>query len=446
MKRILIPALLAFPATLCLADILHFNDGRPPQEGEIMIDTPAVVELRWEEVPGSGIFKTKQFAKKDIKRIEIETNEDKQFKTLQNLVPAGDRLTAKDYQDLIAKCDAFLNVFPDGRHFAKIEIIRTKLKEEHAKAAAGGLKLKGIWIKPADRARDAYGIDAGIELADMQLRFAAGDQTSTLRHFEKIEADFSGAKEAKQARELAAKTLKAYLPVVEHRLKQVPFEKQKRERNRLTLRVNQRKQALQAQEKADADYLKLVDHESKVLKTKWVSLNPYHGDQMRRVITSIKSTLKALEKETEDPEDFADALYRQAHDAAHGGTDESEAEAKELFGELKKLKVPLRYLTPLEEQLAAEKEPEPTPEPPKPAPPSTEEVPKPETEPGKTAKESNRKKDKTGSVKSVDPADSSYTKPDTSGGSKMQMILVVVLVVVIVGALIAAFAGKKKKK
>ena len=145
-----------------LADRIHFSDGRPPKEGKVVLDTPSVVELKWEERP--GIFRTDRFSKAVIERIEIDTKEDIQFKKMGQLVPAPDRLTVEDYQRRIAKCTAFLEVFPDGKHAENVKtVVLAALQDELSKVEAGGLKLDGKWIRPAERIRDAYSIDAGLD-------------------------------------------------------------------------------------------------------------------------------------------------------------------------------------------------------------------------------------------------------------------------------------------
>ena len=71
---------LLLSASLGLADTVYFNDGRSPKEGKVVLNTPSVIELKWEERP--GIFRTDRFAKTVIERIEIETKEDIQFKMM----------------------------------------------------------------------------------------------------------------------------------------------------------------------------------------------------------------------------------------------------------------------------------------------------------------------------------------------------------------------------
>ena len=212
MKPIYTSLLLSLSASLVLADRVHFNDGRPPKEGKVTLETPGVLELKWEKRP--GIFQTDRYDKTNIERVEIDTKEDIQFRNMGQLVPSPDRLTPEDYQRRIAKCIAFLEVFPNGSHSAKVQLILSTLQNEYKRAAAGGLKLNNKWIKPKARERDAYSIDAGIEYSDMLAAKEASNLMMTMRHFEKISADFASSENYAKARELAIETLKVAAQVL----------------------------------------------------------------------------------------------------------------------------------------------------------------------------------------------------------------------------------------
>ena len=132
-----------------------------------MLETPGVVELKWEKRP--GIYQTDRYLKSNIERVEIDTKEDIQFRNMGQLLPSPDRLTPEDYQRRIAKCTAFLDLYPNGTHSEKVRLMLKTLEEESEKAAAGGLKLNSKWIDPQTRQENAYAIDANIEFVDAAL-------------------------------------------------------------------------------------------------------------------------------------------------------------------------------------------------------------------------------------------------------------------------------------
>ena len=431
---------------------MHFNDGRPPKEGKVVFNTPSVVELKWEKRP--GIFQTDRFSKANVERVEIDTKEDIQFRNMGQMVPTPDRLTPEEYQRRVAKCKAFLDLFPNGRHASKVELILKTLEEEYEKAVAGGLKLQNKWISPEERRRDAYGIDARLEFADMVAAKESSDLKMALRHFEKIQSDFAGSTHYAKASALAIEAMKSYQPILQQRMAQVQFKRQDRERARATLPANVRAQNKAAQDKADATYLKLVARETNEIKTKWLTLNEYHSDPMRKVLNTLKNTLSTLEKQTpSEGSSFADSLHQDAWDAISRGDLEA---VEEMLRELKSLKVPERYLTQIqeaselqgeteqpvsaEEKLEGENKPE------------GEEKPEGEPAPGEEAEKSapiSEKKEisKVPSKRPTNnvPSPSIPNADDDSGTSKVQVIFVVVLLLVIVVALGAAFLGRKKK-
>jgi len=431
---------------------VHFNDGRPPKEGKVVFNTPSVVELKWEKRP--GIFQTDRFSKANVERVEIDTKEDIQFRNMGQMVPTPDRLTPEEYQRRVAKCKAFLDLFPNGRHASKVELILKTLEEEYEKAVAGGLKLQNKWISPEERRRDAYGIDARLEFADMVTAKESSDLKMALRHFEKIQSDFAGSTHYAKASALAIEAMKSYQPILQQRMAQVQFKRQDRERARATLPANVRAQNKAAQDKADATYLKLVARETNEIKTKWLTLNEYHSDPMRKVLNTLKNTLSTLEKQTpSEGSSFADSLHQDAWDAISRGDLEA---VEEMLRELKSLKVPERYLTQIqeaselqgeteqpvsaEEKLEGENKPE------------GEEKPEGEPAPGEEAEKSapiSEKKEisKVPSKRPTNnvPSPSIPNADDDSGTSKVQVIFVVVLLLVIVVALGAAFLGRKKK-
>ncbi|MEO1826305.1 MAG: PTPDL family protein [Roseibacillus sp.] len=438
---------LSLSTMLTQADRVHFNDGRPPKEGKVVFNTPSVVELKWEKRP--GIFQTDRFLKANIERVEIDTKEDIQFRNMGQLLPTPDRLTPEDYQRRIVKCKAFLDLFPNGSHASKVELILTTLEEENEKAVAGGLKLQNKWISPEERRRDSYGIDAGLEYADMVTAKESSDLKMALRHFENIQSDFSGSIHYAKASALAIETMKSYQPILQKRIAQVQFKRQDRERARATLPANVRAQNKAAQDKTDATYLKLVARETNELKTKWLTLNEYHSDPMRKVLNTLKNTLSTLEKETPaEDSSFADSLHQDAWDAVSRGDLEA---VEEILRELKSLKVPERYLALLQEASETKEENE------QPLPTGEEagDENKPEEEEAATEQpaeeiETKAKKETTSKTPSKKPTKSSpsasvSSADQDSGTSKVQVIFVVVLIVVIVGALGAAFLGRKKK-
>ena len=201
--------------------------------------------------------------------------------------------------------------------------------------------------------------------------------------------------------------------------------------------------------------------DSNELKTKWLTLDEYHSDPMRKVLNTLKNAVSTLERETlpEDPT-FADSLHRDAWDAVSRGDIEA---ANEILQELKPLKIPDRYLDPLTQALEPEEDPK-TPSPtevissstdgtPADEPEAEEEKEQPEEEavedspkePGKTPGDKGSPKTLPQKNPGNDTSPPVIATDDDAGTSTVQVLLIVVLVLVVLGALGAAFLGRKKK-
>jgi hypothetical protein len=432
------PALSFFMALastgFALADTVILKDGTK-LEGKITRETADLVTIK-----GEGISNVKDVLKSNIIRIERSGPDDTHFEGIQNLIPTPDRLSIEEYQERVGKCTAFLNIHTTSKHVATVKLMKIKLEDELKKAARGDLKFKGRWIRSSDRIKDAYEIDAEIELSDMKADLEQNRYTLGLRHFEKIQSDFAASGHYADALDLNLKALAAYKPGVQAQLASVDRKLKERADNVLRVQPGRRAEEQKAIDRKDAAYKKLIVSE-KARRTKWLTLNEYHRDPLRQVLSSIEASLRTLGTPPAAETKLAAPLYREAWSAAQDGEIE---EGKKLLAELRTLKVPKRYLDPLEVKLQPKEEPvAPTP------PTATTPVPPPTAEPEVEKPAPDPKVETTEQEKPKDPSDSSESanedsKEEAKNGVPTQTILIVLLVVVIGGALVVAFAGKKK--
>jgi hypothetical protein len=435
MNRPALSFLIALASTgFALADAVILKDGTK-LEGKITRETADLVTIK-----GEGISNVKDVLKSNILRVERSGPDDTHFEGIKGLIPTPDRLSTEEYQERVGKCTAFLNIHTTSKHAATVKLMKIKLEDELKKAARGALKFKGRWIPASDRITDAYEIDAEIELSDMKADLEQNRYTQGLRHFETIQSDFSASEHYADARDLTLNALAAYKPRVQSQLAGVDRKLKERAENVLRVQPGRRAEEQKAIDRKDAAYKKLILSE-KASKTKWVTLNDYHRDPLSQVLSSIETSLKTLGAPPASDTKLAGPLHREAWSAAQEGDIE---EGKKLVGELRSLKVPKRYLDPLEVKLQPKEEPvAPTP------PTATTPVPPPTAEPTGEKPTPEPRVETTEQEKPMDPSDSSES---ASQGEKeavkkefpTQLLLIVVLVFVIGGALVAAFSGKKK--
>lgn len=441
MKRISLIVLFAFGSgALLLGDTITLKDGTK-LEGKITEEDAQTVTIKVEGANG-GVAVPKIIIKADIAKMEKDGPDQAVFEALRGLVPAPDRLTATQYKERIGRGQAFLNRFPGSRHAPAVKKMMEKLEAEHKLAANGGIKLEGLWISAADRAANAYEIDARLEISDMETDFKNGRHQLALRHFEKIQADFIASEKYGTARALAIQTLTAYQPLVAGDLARIDSRLKKRTEGISRLPASQRKAEEGAIEARDAAYLKRVQAE-KAAKTKWLTLNSYHRQPLQDVSRNIDATLKSLQSKSTSEGKVAGPIYRAAWSDALAGNYE---EGKKLLTELKSLKVPTRYLAALEKKLTPPKPDPEDPDPEDPDPADTPPPPKKSDPPEGTPTPGDKDKEATAKDKDAKPDSPSPPPPLDSAKKRfpIQIVLVIVLALVIVGALLAAFAGKKK--
>jgi len=429
---------------LACADTITLKDGTV-LDGQVLkeeVDSYLVLVRR-----PCGIKDERPIAKADVESIVKTSPADEAFEAISALVPTPDRLTAADYDRMINKqAKAFVGAFPNSRHKAKATEIIETLEKEREVVAQGGLKLDGKWISPANRSSNAYELDARMTYDDALAAAEAGRFVQALRSLETLNADFKGSEHYEKGIELSKRVLQAYGPAVAADLKQVPDRIVDREKELATLPANQRDSALAEIQKKDAIYAALIKRE-KEAGTDWPTLEIYHKEPMADTLRAIDAESRRLESFDPSTIKPVGPTYKNAWTAATGG---DEAEAKKLFGELKTLGVPERYITALEDQLAKEEPDAPV--------PTTSDEPETETEPAPESTEPGEIPQEEEPVVTPAPAADQQTGTEDSGeasqpaavdeegGVGMTTILFVVMGLVLVIAVVAVFAGGKKKQ
>lgn len=387
--------------------------------------------------------------KADVASVDRISPADAAFEAIASIIPTPDLQTVADYDRMINKqVIQFLESFPDSAHTKQVQAIQEGLKKERAMVEQGAIKLDQKWISPADRLANIYELDARIAYDKAEQTAEAGDLVTSLRTLDSIHSDYSGAEHYAKAVELSKKVLKFYKAKVTADFKRVDTLIEQRKVELTKIPTNQRDFALAEMKKKDTSYLNQLKRD-KVAKLKWPRLNIYHKEPMVETIRAAESELRRLEGLDLSTIKPVGPVYSKAWAAAVGG---NEDEAKQLFLDLKNLKVPESYITQLEAQLP---EPEPaTPTPPvgnEPTGAGEEPDGDAETEEGTDGEEGEEPatgKTKTEESESTqgDDASTSVTEEPAvqEEESGMTTILLVVIGVVIIIAVGAIFAGKKK--
>jgi len=447
MKSSLITALIALTVTTCLtADTIRMKDGTQ-YEGTIVSEDAESYTIRIEV--SAGIRDEKRLPKPEVAAVKRSGPDDVAFEEIAKLVPAPDRMAAEEYQERIAKVNAFLDAYPQSTHLKEARKILETLEKERELAADGALKLTGRWITGNERAANAYEIDARLLANDFKADARAGRFRDALRHFEVLRQEFRNSSHFQPAAELAKQVLVTYQRAVADDLEAVDDRKKQREEEIQRIASDERETERAAIARRDAAYERLVKSEKQDLKTNWPTLDPYHPKPMEETLRAITKTLAEIERDLQEDVTPACPVYRAAWMAAAAGNKE---EASDLIRELQSLDVPERYIVMLEKKLEDAGKTDPTGEPPagpdgEPRPGSATADDDPENEPEGTRTATGE--DQPGKTETASPrspaSPSADRQPDKAEkGFPMRSILLVVMIVVIIVALVAAFGGKKK--
>ena len=439
MKRLFVIAILSvMGGFLASADTFRLKNGEVV-EGTIIDNQPDHFLVKGKNAAGIGF--EREIKKSDVLEHIVDTPDRIAFKQIEGYLPTPDRLTVPQYQKRLRDLQGFLNAFPDSPFVPDAKKMDEQLRKELRQAQLGGLKLDGEWIRPAQRNRNAYEIDAGLAMDDMKAAAKDNNHQKALLKFDEIVAEFPSTKYYVPSTQFAEKVLKNYQNLVKSKFSGVKAAKERREINIRRLPEAQRAAERAAIQARDKRYLDMVSAQKTKQGWRWVTLtgNDVHPGPMQDTLRNIQTTLDQIAN-VEEPEKDGGALYRAAYGAA---LQKNEEQARELITELKSLQVPDRYIERIEVLLQPEEDPNTPPPGPAPSPREGSET---------SADGSDSDPDQERERVDVEEDELEEASTPTSGddgddgNSKMKLILLVVMAIVIIGALMAAFGGKSKKR
>lgn len=112
------------------------------------------------------------------------------FEEIAKLVPAPDLLTVDDYGTRIQAVEKFLKTHVGSTKTSQAKEILSKLKSEANEVLAGGIKMYGRIVPPADYRSNLYDIDSRILETRIKAQAKAGQTLQALRTFSEMERDF----------------------------------------------------------------------------------------------------------------------------------------------------------------------------------------------------------------------------------------------------------------
>lgn len=339
---LLLTGLLAAPLA---ADTIVLKSG-VKYEGKVISEDAESYTVRINVT--ASIKDERRIAKSDVKEIIKETGAEKDFKALGPLAPAPDHLPAEDYEQRIKSAKAFLAKHPKSSHSKEVAAALATLESEYAVIAKGGVKLDGQLITAADLKANAYDVDARVIAAEFKQLASKGLHQPALRQWETLKNNYPHSAAFVASLPLATRVMQTYLKELGRNLETLDARLKKRDQVIASLDDNDQSRAKQTLANKKARYEALIQKEEKELKTRWLTIDPFHKRALEFNQRSTKSELQTLSRLDTSKIKLAGPAYRGAWIAlAHG----EPGKADKLLTQLKSFKLPEKYLAPLTKEL-----------------------------------------------------------------------------------------------
>ncbi len=329
------------------ADTFTLKDGST-LEGTILREQNGAYVL---EVQVTKTIKDERVVpKEDVVNIQRAKPDLIAFESIAPLATIPDMLTREDYAERIARVEKFIKDHRSSEKFREARAIIANHKAELALIEAGGIKINGKIITPAEHRANALDIDASV--AESRIRVLLDDRNyvQALRAFSTFDAEFRNTSQHARLLPLILPTMKQYIAQVEQEL----AGHDKRVADRLTgldrMQLDDRRNTEAAIQEENAA-LEVRLRSEKDAKLGWVSTHPYFKPSLDETLTFGRQEINRLTVITTLPQADAGKVYRETLQNIQKA--ESAAEITAALSAAKTAMVPQKYLATLEAAAAS---------------------------------------------------------------------------------------------
>lgn len=338
-------------AALCLlgislpssADTFNLKDGTS-LEGAILSDAgdAYVVEVQVTK----SIKDERKILKSDVAKIIRDKPDLKAFEPIAKLVPTPDLLTADDYSRDIATIEKFLKTYPTSNKSKSAETILGTLKSEAAQVSAGGIKLNGQIIAPADYQANAYDLDARVQEAKIRTLIAANQFLPALRVFVDFDRDYRNTLSYGALLTLMKQVIQTQVDEAKQSLATLDARTKERTVGIQRMPLEDRKITEEAIKSENAE-LEAFYKAEKNAKQSWPTTSPFHKASLDDTVKFGQAELIRLNAAKTTLGVDSGKSYREAWTAIHSGANAVTVVTAALAS-AKAAGVAPRYLAPLE--------------------------------------------------------------------------------------------------
>lgn len=288
--------------------------------------------------------------KEDVVKIQRAKPDLVAFEALAPLATIPDMLTREEYAERIAIMEKFIKDHRSSEKFREARAILAKHKAELAQIEAGGIKIDGKIISPAEYQANALDIDASVAESRIRALLDNRNYLQALRAFSAFDAEFRNTSQHARLLPLILPTMKQYIAQVEQELagydKRVADRKtgldrmQFDDRRNTEAAIQEENAALEARLKSEKD-----------AKLGWVSTHLYFKPSMDETLAYGKREISRLSSITSLPQTDAGKVYRETLQNIQKA--QSAAEISAALSAAKTAMVPQKYMTTLEAAAAS---------------------------------------------------------------------------------------------
>ncbi len=299
-------AFLLCIAAACAADVLQMKDGSK-LEGTLVKEESA--SYVFEVQVTKSIKDERVIPKADVAKLIREEPDLKAFEAIANLYPAPDMTTVEDYGVRIKAVESFLADHRGSEKTRQAREMLAKLKSEANEVLAGGIKLRGSIISPAEYRANAYELDATVQ--DIQIRKLIRETRylPALRAFNRFSADYRNTTVHHDLLPLVTQVINTYLADVGQTLAGYDARDKERKLGLERMSGSDRRVAENAI-KEEMAAIELRFKQEKDAKVGWVSPQPYFKPSLEETLTFGKQELTRISSIRSSTPVDAGKIYR----------------------------------------------------------------------------------------------------------------------------------------
>ncbi|MBK1881733.1 hypothetical protein JIN85_04865 [Luteolibacter pohnpeiensis] len=289
----------------------------------------------------------KRIAKADVASVQKDRPDEKAFEEVKSLVPTPDLLPPEEYKQRISLLEIFIKQYPDTSLAAKAKGMISTLKSELDTITAGGMKVDGKLLTPAEYRANAYEIDARVLEAKIRSAAERNDYPGALEPFVTLQNDFDASATYKEVAPYVRKVMETYRTKVSQLAASVDARAAQQKKGLASMNSADRANS----ERAIADEMtrsqKLFQRE-KAMKKTWVTPSINNKSVLQDIVRTADKELATIDRKSKALKIDAGDAYRKAWDLIQK-TDSDPKEVKAAVSTVRGARIPDRYIKYLEE-------------------------------------------------------------------------------------------------